>query len=263
MRKSAFDFFLAAVVGVSVCATLQVRAAPAPRATIVLVHGAFAESSSWNGVVAELSAHGYTVVAAANPLRGVKGDAAFVSSLLKSISGRIVLVGHSYGGEVISIAANDNSNVAALVYVDALALEAGETAAGLGARFPGATLGPALAPPVVQADGSKDLYIEASKFRAQFAADVPAAQANLMQAAQRPIAEAAFSEPVGPPAWKTLPSWFIYGSLDLNITPAAHRFMATRAGAKKTVEVKGGSHVVMISHPHEVAALIEQAAAER
>jgi len=262
MRKLIPVFAAAAIAGLSLSAISQTEAAAGKAATIVLVHGAFAESSSWDGVIADLTAHGYKSIAAANPLRSVKGDAAFVSSIIKSISGPVILVGHSYGGEVISIAANGNDNVAALVYVDGLALEAGETAAGLGARFPN-TLGPALAPPVAQADGSKDLYIEASKFRAQFAADVPEPQARLMEATQRPIAEAAFSEPVGPPAWKTLPSWFIYGSLDLNITPPAHRFMAERARAKKVVEVEGASHVVMVSHPHEVAALIEQAAAAK
>jgi pimeloyl-ACP methyl ester carboxylesterase len=259
MRKKLSYLVVAAAIGLSGWAITLAKASPKKTPTIVLVHGAFAESSSWNGVIADLTADGYTVVAAANPLRSVKGDAAAVSAVIKSIDGPVILVGHSYGGAVITIAANGNDNVAALVFVDGLALDAGEAAADIGARFPN-TLGQALAPPVVQADGAKDLYILASKFRDQFAADIPEAEAALMEATQRPIDAAAFSEPSGPPAWKRLPSWFIYGSLDKNITPAASAFMAQRAGAKKAVEVPGASHVVMVSHPREVTALIEEAA---
>jgi pimeloyl-ACP methyl ester carboxylesterase len=145
---------------------------------VVLVHGAFADSSSWNGVIKRLHDRGYTVIAAANELRSVKGDAASVRSLLKSIHGPVVLVGHSYGGPVISEAATGQDNVKALVYVAAFAPEVGENAAELSSRFPGSSLGSALAPPVELADGGKDLYIEQDKFHAQFAADVPAAQAE-------------------------------------------------------------------------------------
>jgi pimeloyl-ACP methyl ester carboxylesterase len=226
----------------------------------VLVHGAFAESSSWDAVIPKLSAKGYNVVAVANPLRGVKSDAAYVASVLASIKTPVVLVGHSYGGSVITNAANGLSNVKALVYVDGYAPDAGESAASLSAQFPGGTLGSALAPPVSLPDGGKDLYIEQEKFRAQFAADVPEAQTKLMFATQRPVTEAALNETSGTPAWKTIPSWFIHGSLDKNITPEALFFMAKRAGAKETVEVKGGSHVVMVSKPDEVTKLIERAA---
>jgi pimeloyl-ACP methyl ester carboxylesterase len=172
-------------------------------------------------------------------------------------------VGHSYAGSVIANAANGNDNVKGLVFVAGFAPEAGESAIDLSGRFPGSTLGPALAPSVVLSDGSKDSYIDQSKFQAQFAADVPEAEAVKMAATQRPVTEAALAEPAGQPAWKTVPSWFIYGSLDKNIPAAVHAFMAKRAGAKETIEVKGASHVVMISHPREVAALIEQAASAK
>ncbi|PNB50118.1 alpha/beta hydrolase [Pseudomonas sp. GW456-12-10-14-LB2] len=229
--------------------------------TVVLVHGAFADASSWNGVAKILEKDGYTVIAAANPLRGVKSDGAAVSALLSSIQSPVVLVGHSYGGNVISDAANDHANVKALVYVSAFAPEAGETVAGLAGKFPGSTLGPTLAPPVALADGGKDLYIQQSKFHDQFAADVPAAQAALMAATQRPVTEAALNEQAGTPAWKHIPSWYIYGDKDKNIPPQAMAFMAKRADAKAVEVVKGASHVVMVSNPAPVALLIEKAAA--
>jgi pimeloyl-ACP methyl ester carboxylesterase len=236
------------------------RNTPLPKPTVVLVHGAFADASSWNGVIKRLHDKGYTVIAAANELRSVKGDAAAVSSLVKSIHGPVVLVGHSYGGPVISEAASGLANVKALVYVAAFAPDVGENAAELSGRFPGSSLGSALAPPVALADGGKDLYIEQDKFHAQFAADVPAAQASLMAVGQRPVTDAALHEASTSAAWKSIPSWFIYGSADLNIPPAAQAFMAERAHSRKTVVIKGASHVVMVSHPAEVAALIEQAA---
>ena len=225
------------------------------KATIVLVHGAFAESSSWEGVIKTLIEQGYPIVAAANPLRSVKYDFDYVSNLLQSIHGPIVLVGHSYGGMVLPA----NPNVIGLVYVAGLAPDIGESAADLVGRFPGSSLNPTLSS-VKLPDGSTDLYIQQDKFWAQFAADVPEAQAKLMAATQRPIVEAAFGEVYGIPAWKTIPSWFIFGELDKNIPAAAHRFMAQRAGAKEIVEVKGASHVVMISHPDAVAKLIVAAA---
>lgn len=229
--------------------------------TVVLVHGAFADASSWNGVVKILEKDGYPVVAAANPLRSVKGDGAAVSALLAGIKSPVVLVGHSYGGNVISEAANDRANVKALVYVSAFAPEAGETVAGLAGKFPGSTLGPTLAAPVALADGGKDLYIQQDKFHDQFAADVPAAQAALMAATQRPVTEAALNEQSGAPAWKHIPSWYIYGDKDKNIPPQAMAFMAKRAEAKVVKVVKGASHVVMVSNPEPVARLIEKAAA--
>ena len=231
-----------------------------PKPTIVLVHGAFAGSSSWNGVITDLVADGYKVIAAANPLRSVKSDSAYLASLLGSVEGSVVLVGHSYGGEVITTAAADSKKVKALVFVAGVAPDAGESAASLGERFPGGTLGETLAAPVPQPDGGVDLYIEPSRYWAQFAADVPEADATQMAATQRPITKAALSEPSGAPAWRTIPSWFIYGSLDKNIPRTLHAFMAERAKSRGTVEVQGASHVVMISHPADVAALIERAA---
>ena len=228
--------------------------------TVVLVHAAFPDSSSWNGVAQIPRKDGYRVVAAANPLRSVSGDAAYVSSIVESIEGPVVLVGHSYGGQVITTAANGRNNVKSLVYVAAFAPDAGEAAAELAGKFPGGTLGQALAPPVKLADGNVDLYIDQSKFREQFAQDVPVAEATLMAMGQRPITEAALTEKAGNPAWKSLSSWFIYGEGDRNIPAQALGFMAQRAGSKHTVVIKDASHVVMVSHPKEVAALIEEAA---
>lgn len=237
----------------------QAQAAPA-KPTIILVHGAFADSSSWNRVIPILQQGGYTVVAAPNPLRGVRADADVVADVVKGIDGPVVLVGHSYGGSVISEAAHGLTNVKGLVYVAAFAPDTGETALGLTGRFPGSTLGPALAPPVKLTSGGNDLYILQARFHDQFAADVPAPEARLMAAGQRPVAEAALSEASTAPAWKHLPSWFIYGDGDKNIPPVAMGFMAERAKSRQTVVVKGASHVVMVSHAPEVARLIERAA---
>jgi pimeloyl-ACP methyl ester carboxylesterase len=237
----------------------EAQAAPA-KPTIVLVHGAFADSSSWNRVIPILQHGGYTVVAAPNPLRGVRADADVVADVVKGIDGPVVLVGHSYGGSVISEAAEGLTNVKGLVYVAAFAPDTGETALGLTGQFPGSTLGPALAPPVRLTTGSNDLYILQARFHDQFAADVPAPEARLMAAGQRPVAEAALSEASTAPAWKHLPSWFVYGDGDRNIPPVAMGFMAERAKSRQTVVVKGASHVVMVSHALEVARLIERAA---
>lgn len=228
--------------------------------TVVLVHGAFADATSWNGVADKLRADGYAVVGAANPLRSVKGDADAVSSIVKSIKGPVVLVGHSYGGAVISTAAQGNPNVKSLVYVAAFAPDTGETVIELSGRFPGGTLGTALAAPVTLRDGGKDLYIQQDKFHQQFAADLPQSQARAMAVAQRPITEAALTEAAVAPAWKSLPSYFVYGTADKNIPAAALSFMAQRAKSRKTVEIAGASHVVMTSHPEAVASLIETAA---
>jgi len=243
-----------AVVGTLLSGTVFAQSA---KPTVVLVHGAFADASSWNGVIKILQKDGYAVVATANPLRSVSGDAAYVSTVVASIDGPVVLVGHSYGGQVISTAANGNKNVKSLVYVAAFAPDAGEAAADLAGKFPGGTLGSALAAPVKLADGGVDLSIDQAKFRDQFAHDVPAEEAALMAAGQRPITEGALTEKSGEPAWKALPSYFIYGDGDKNIPAQALGFMAERAGSKRTVVVEAASHVVMISHPQAVAQLIE------
>lgn len=162
---------------------------------------------------------------------------------------------------MISEAAYGNANVKALVYVAAFAPEKGETAAELSGRFPGSTLGPTLSAPVELADGGKDLYIQQDKFHEQFAADVSPADAKLMAATQRPVTVAALNEAATEPAWKTVPSYFVYGDQDKNIPAQALAFMAERAHSKQTVVVKGASHVVMVSNPKAVASLIETAAA--
>lgn len=248
---------LAAAAVASTGASLSAQAAVP---TIVLVHGAFAESLSWETVLSRLTEKGYRVVALPNPLRGPKSDAAYIKAHLANIAGPIVLVGHSYGGTVISNAATDQTKVKALVFVSAFAPEMGETAGQVGDRFPGGTLNAALAPAVTLPDGNKDVLIDVAKYPAQFAADVPLPIAKLLAETQRPIAQAAFTEPSGAPAWKKIPSWFIYGTADRNIPPAALEFMAKRAGSKETIVVKGASHVVMVSHPDDVAALIDRAA---
>ncbi|BDG74338.1 alpha/beta fold hydrolase [Roseomonas fluvialis] len=232
------------------------------RPTVVLVHGAFADGSSWNGVIRHLTDEGYPVMAAANPLRSLSGDADALDAALSSLPMPVVLVGHSYGGSVISMAARGRSNVKALVFVSAFAPTRGESATALSGRFPGSTLGSALAQPVPLPGGGNDLYVRHDRFHEQFAADVPAAMAGLMAATQRPVTDTALSDPAGEPAWTSIPSWFIYGDRDRNIPPQALAFMAERASSRRTVVVRGASHVPMISHPHAVAEIIQRAAIE-
>lgn len=254
---------LAFASALTMAGTATAQAADQSRPTIVLVHGAFAESSSWNGVVARLEQDGFPVIAVANPLRSVASDGAAVASVVNSVPGPVILVGHSYGGAVITEAANGTDNVRALVYVSAFAPDSGESSLSLTGRFPGSTLADTLAPPVIQRDGTQDLYIQQDRFPQQFAADVPLAQARLMAATQRPVTQAALAEASGAAAWKSIPTYAIYGSADRNIPPAVMSFMAQRANARETVVVDGASHVVMVSHPDAVAALIEDAAAGR
>ncbi|HEY9329610.1 MAG TPA: alpha/beta hydrolase [Streptomyces sp.] len=232
-----------------------------PKPTVVLVHGAFADSTSWNGVIDRLQDDGYPVVAVANPLRSLSGDAAYLEAVLAGIDGPVVLAGHSYGGSVISNAATGNENVKALVFLAAFLPEKGESAADLAGRFPGSTLGEALRPvPVTNADGSQgtDLYIQNDKFRRQFAADVPRNTTDLMAVTQRPVTEAALGESAAEPGWKTIPSWVLVATQDRNIPAAAQEFMAERAGAR-TTEVRA-SHAVSVSQPGKVTGVIEDAA---
>ncbi len=230
--------------------------------TVVLVHGAFAESASWNGVIAELLDDGFPILAVANPLRGVSLDSEYLRSVLAGIDGDIICVGHSYGGTVISNGATGNSKVKALVFIGGFAPEAGESAAELAGRYEGGSLGDTLTP-VKLPDGSTDLYIRQDRYHNQFAADSPARDAAIMAVTQRPIAESALNEASGEPAWKTTPSWFLFGSDDKNIPAAVQRFMAERAGSRRTVELPGGSHSVGIPESAAVAALIREAAAMR
>ena len=170
-----------------------------------------------------------------------------------------MLVGHSYGGAVMYNAALGKGNVEALVFVGAFAPEEGENIGELSARYPGATLGETLWS-VPLADGSTDLYIRQELYHQQFAEDVPAEQAALMATGQRPLRDVAVNEASGPPAWRSVPSWFVFGELDKNVPVAAHRFMAERAEAREIVEIEGASHAVGVSRPEEVAGIILRAA---
>lgn len=233
---------------------------PADTPTVVLVHGAFADSSSWNGVIRDLAGDGHRVVAVANPLRGLHDDAAYVRSVLDGVTGPIVLAGHSYGGSVMSEAADGHPGVRALVYVASFILEPGESTSQLAAQFPGAQLGAALDTVPIPLPGGgtgSDLSIRPEEFRKVFAADVPEDVADLMAATQRPITSAALEEPATTAAWKTIPSWNLVTTDDLAIPAASMRFMGERAGAH-TVEVTA-SHAVTVSRPDAVAALIRDA----
>jgi pimeloyl-ACP methyl ester carboxylesterase len=230
--------------------------------TIVLVHGAYAESSSWQGAVPEFDSIAGRVIAFANPLRGVASDAALLTDLVASIDGPVVLVGHSYGGAVISGVPADAGDIRALVFIGGFALESGESAAAASALTPGSTLGDTLEL-VPLAAGGNDTYIAQDKYHHQFCADLPAEQATFMAITQRPITDAALNEPLAAtPLWRTTPSWFIFGERDRNIPVGAHRIMAARADARRTVEVPGASHVVGISHVKEMTDLVREAATD-
>lgn len=229
-----------------------------PKPTVVLVHGAFADASGWNEVTERLQSRGYTVIAAANLLRGVAADAAHLRSILDSIAGPVVVVGHSYGGFVMTNGAEGDADVRALVYVAAFAPAAGETVEQLTGLNPGSGLAdPAnlvVRPHPTGADG----YIAPSEFRRIFAADIARDEAAVMAASQRPADLATLRQPSGSPAWDDVPSWYVVASRDNTIPPATQRFMAERAGST-TVELRS-SHVAMMSQPRAVARVIETAA---
>ena len=228
--------------------------------TIVLVHGAFAESASWDGVVGALQAEGHTAICAANPLRGLAADAGAVSDLVRTIDGPVLLVGHSYGGAVITNVDPDAGDVVGLVYAAAFAPDPGESAFSLAGMFPGSTLGDALQP-VPRADGTTDLLIRPEVFHDQFCADVPADTGARMAATQRPVTQEALVEPSGDrPLWRERPSWFAIAEEDRNIPAELQRFLAGRAGARRTLTVPGASHAISVSQPRAVAELILEAA---
>lgn len=233
----------------------------APQPTVVLVHGAFAESSSWNGVIAQLQQHGVRAVAVANPLRSLAGDAAYVRDVLASIDGPIILVGHSYGGLVITEAAAGSSAVVGLVYVAAFVPETGQSAFALSSSAPGSTLADALAAYPVSSGGD-EFVIRPDVFPHQFAADVAPEVAALMAATQRPVTRAALTDAVSTeqPAWRDIPSWHVFGDQDLNIPVAVHRTGAERARSRATREIAGASHAIAVSQPAAVAAVIAEAA---
>jgi pimeloyl-ACP methyl ester carboxylesterase len=228
--------------------------------TIVLVHGAFAESASWDRVIRELDGTGHDVIAAANPLRGLASDAQSITDLVSSIEGPVVLVGHSYGGMVITNVDRNAGDITGLVYVAAFAPEPGESAFSLAQRFPGSTLGDALRP-VNRSNGTTDLYIDRGIFHEQFAADVPTAEAARMAATQRPVTLEALQAPSGDrPLWQDVPSWYLVAGEDRNIPAELQHFMAHRAGARRTVELPTASHAAAVSHPDTTARLILEAA---
>jgi pimeloyl-ACP methyl ester carboxylesterase len=232
--------------------------------TIVLVHGAWANSASWDGVIARLQAKGYTVDAPPNPLLSLKGDAAYIADFLKSIRGPIVLVGHSYGGAVITNAATGDPQVKELVYVDAFAPDTGETTLGLDTARPGSALA---APPATifnfvpypgAPKGDAELYVKPAVFKTAFANGLSASQAAIAAATQTPAVLSALTEPSGPPAWKTIPSWYVLGTIDKVIPPAEQLFMAQRMHAH-IVKVKAG-HLSMVAKPAAVTKVILSAA---
>ncbi|WP_431961393.1 alpha/beta fold hydrolase [Actinacidiphila sp. bgisy160] len=228
--------------------------------TVVLIHGAFADASSWNGVIERLERRGYPVIAPANPLRGLYSDATYIASELASIKGPIVLAGHSYGGAVISSAAAGNPQVKSLVYVSALMPDVGESGMSLAERFPSA-LGTATKSVPYRAGGGvsgTDLYLKRDKVHPVFAACLPESEANLLGVTQRPAATTAFSEKARVAAWKTIPSWALVGRQDMTINPDQERFQAKRAHSH-TVEIDT-CHVSLIARPDVVADLILQAA---
>jgi pimeloyl-ACP methyl ester carboxylesterase len=230
--------------------------------TIVLVHGAFADASSWNGVIERLQQQGYTVIAPANPLRGVTADSAYTASLLNQIEGPVLLGGHSYGGAVITNAATSAPNVVGLVFVAAFAPDEGETLGEIENGSKDSVLNSALVqytfPAGPAGQTSAELAINPAMFREAFAADLPPQVTALMAAIQRPVAVAAFSDASGPPAWKKLPSWAVVGTGDKAAGADVVRSMAQRAGA--TITEVEGSHVIMISQPQAVTDVIVTAA---
>jgi pimeloyl-ACP methyl ester carboxylesterase len=231
--------------------------------TVVLVHGAFADASSWNGVIERLRASGAKVTAPANPLRGITIDSAYLASVFDQTPGPVLAVGHSYGGAVISNAATRAENVVGLVFVAAFAPEEGEALGDIEAGSKDSVLSSALIPLHYPApDGGEpevEFAIDSARIHDAFAADLPADQTALMAATQRPASELAFTEPSGPPAWKNLPSWAVVATGDRAAGTDVIRSEAERAGAKIT-EVEG-SHVIMISQPQAVTDVIMEALA--
>jgi pimeloyl-ACP methyl ester carboxylesterase len=237
--------------------------AAADKPTVVLVHGAWADGTGWSEVTKRLQDAGYTVLAAPNPLRSLSSDSAYLRSFLAFVKGDVVLVGHSYGGAVVTNTAGDVPSVRALVYVNAFVPDAGESALDLATRFPGSKLGDETLQPSLYpgADGTPqpELFIRRDRFREVFAGDLPQAMAATIAASQRPVAPAALGEPAQAAAWKTLPSWYLVGTADMAIPPATQRFMANRAGS--TVVEVNASHASFISAPGAVVNLIDAAAA--
>jgi pimeloyl-ACP methyl ester carboxylesterase len=229
----------------------KVVAAPTGIKNVVLVHGAFADGSGWAAVVKLLEQNGYTVSVAQPPETSYADDVKYTKAAIDAMGGPVVLVGHSYGGSIITEAGND-PNVAALVYIAAFALDDGESCASIEQAVPQASK-------AFKADSSGNWWIEQDHFAADFAADIPPAESHFMAIAQVPISTDSFTHKVINPAWKTKPTWYMVASADRSINPIQERMMAKRAHAK-TVEINGASHVAYMSHPKEAAKLIEEAA---
>ena len=242
----------------------ETTTATAARPTVVLVNGAWANNAAWSGVIERLQTEGYAVDAPPNPLQSLKGDAATIADLLKTIQGPIVLVGHSYGGAVITNAATGNHNVKALVYVDAFAPAKGESVLALDSTRPGSALGAGAAkvfnfvPFPGATNGDAELYVKPSVFEQAFANGLPAKQGAALAATQSPAVYSALTAPSGTPAWKTIPSWYVLGTIDKAIPPAVQLFMAQRIHAHIT-RVRAG-HLSMVAVPGVVAKVIAAAA---
>jgi pimeloyl-ACP methyl ester carboxylesterase len=228
--------------------------------TVVLVHGAFADASGFGGVIRELSTQGYDVIAPPNPLRGLAADAAVFSAVAKNIDGPVVMVGHSYGGAVITEASASLDNVTGLVYLAGFGIDAGESCASVQEPFPKPLLATAVRPTMYDAPGAAggpDLYLGKDRFRETFCADVPADQADIMFATQRPVALAALTEQATAAGWKDRPSWCLVSEQDNAISPDAERFMAERM--KAVTDSVSGSHTVFIAQPVLAASFIKKA----
>jgi pimeloyl-ACP methyl ester carboxylesterase len=260
-RLGLLSLIAVAASGLSLSAAAADAATPAStpaKPTIVLEHGAWADGSSWSGVITRLQAAGYTVAVPPNPLRGPQVDVPYLQSYLQTLTGPIVLVGHSYGGFVTTDAATGNPNVKALVYVDAYLPAAGETITSINTQFPGSGLVPTALSFVPSPGGVLDAYIKPGVFGTIMANGLPAKQAAELAATQRPIAAAALGEPSTAPAWNTIPSWVVIGTRDLAIPVAAQESMARRAHARVTKI--DAPHLSMLADPAKVAAVIESAA---
>jgi pimeloyl-ACP methyl ester carboxylesterase len=250
---SAVAFFLA-LMCVPLASSAQLPPSNGAKPAIVLVHGAWADSSSWNGVIAQLQAGGYTVYAPPNTLRNLASDAATIATFVKAIPGPVILVGHSYGGAVISVASANAPNVRALVYVDAFVPDSGETLTALLSPYPAPPKDFLTAIPFA-GGGDADLYITQKYYGAVFASDVPPDRAAVLAAGERPLAASTFNEKApAAEGWKTIPSWYVIGDADLVIPPPLQLMMAQRA--KSHISHVNGSHPSMIMHPEATVAAI-------
>ena len=250
---------LLVTAGIASSAPASAGTASGPKPSIVLVHGAWADSSSWDAVVSQLQHDGYTVYVPPNPLLGITYDSAYIRDFLDTISGPIILVGHSYGGAVITNAATGDKQVKALVYVDAFAPAQGQTIGQLVSAYPGSCVLPAAnvtAQPYPGAPaGAVDVYIKQDVFPSCMANGLPASEASQLAATQRPLTSRALTQPSGVPGWKTIPSWAVIGTADHAIPPAELLAMAQQAHARITV-IPGAPHLAMISNPGIVTRVI-------